>query len=143
MMKLKELEPARRDSICLSCHLEGQAAVVRLGKRLVDFRPGESIFDYARFFVHEGSGSLSGGRATSQWEALLQSACKRGAGDKLTCTTCHDPHGTDSSMSAAERIGYYRARCLECHGEGGSAAASGAAFVRSHHPENADSATGS
>ncbi len=140
MMKLKELEPARRDSICLSCHLEGQAAVVRLGKRLVDFRPGESIFDYARFFVHEGSGSLSGGRATSQWEALLQSACKRGAGDKLTCTTCHDPHGTDSSMSAAERIGYYRARCLECHGEGGSAAASGAAFVRSHHPENADCA---
>ncbi|WP_263355744.1 multiheme c-type cytochrome [Acidicapsa ligni] len=137
MTNLNELKPAQRDSICLNCHLEGQAAIVHQGRRLVDFHPGESIFDYASFFVHKAEAG-SGGRATSQWEALLQSACKRGAGDKLTCTSCHDPHGTTDTLSQPERIAFYRARCLQCHGASGSATASGATFVKTHHPENVD-----
>ena len=142
MMKLGELTPVRRDSICLGCHLEGQEAVVHQGKRLVDFRPGESIFDYASYFVRQGS---SGERATSQWEALLQSGCKRGAGEKLTCTTCHDPH---SSPEPEERVAFYRAKCLQCHdddavgkGETGMAgfrAAAQKGFAATHHPENQD-----
>jgi Tfp pilus assembly protein PilF len=137
MAKIDGLPPERRDSVCLNCHLEGQAAIIHQGKRLVDFRPGDSIFDYASFFVHKSEAG-SGGRATSQWEALLQSACKRGAGDKLTCTTCHDPHGTTDALSGTERIASYRARCLQCHGAGGTASASGAEFARTHHPENND-----
>jgi predicted CXXCH cytochrome family protein len=142
MMKLGDLPPEHRDSICLSCHLEGQEAVVHQGKRLVDFRPGESIFDYASYFVQQGG---SGERATSQWEALLQSGCKRGAEDKLTCTTCHDPH---DSPRPDERIAFYRAKCLQCHDSGSSgqtevgAAGSKAFVVRgfaaAHHPENPD-----
>jgi predicted CXXCH cytochrome family protein len=123
------LSPVRRDSICLNCHLEGQAAVVHQGKRLVDFRPGDSIFDYASYFVSQAQPG-SGERATSQWEALLQSGCKRGAGDKLTCTTCHDPH---SSPRVEERVAYYRAKCLQCHGE-----TEQRGFAATHHPENLD-----
>jgi predicted CXXCH cytochrome family protein len=142
MMKLDQLPPVRRDSICLGCHLEGQEAVVHQGKRLVDFRPGESLFDYASYFVRQGS---SGERATSQWEALLQSGCKRGAGDQLTCTTCHDPH---SSPRTEERVAFYRAKCLQCHdadatgkaeaGKAGFRAAAQKGFAATHHPENPD-----
>ena len=135
MMKIDELPAARRDSICLSCHLEGQEAVVHQGKRLVDFRPGQSIFDYASYFVRQAG---SGERATSQWEALLQSGCKRGAGEKLTCTTCHDPHGSTAAMSAGERVEYYRAKCLQCH-DAGNPSAKG--FAALHHPENRDCAS--
>jgi predicted CXXCH cytochrome family protein len=120
------MEPLRRDSICLNCHLEGQAAVIRQGKQLAAFTAGDDLFDYALFFVYSGENG-SGGRATSQWEALLRSECKRQSGDKLTCTTCHDPHG---SPSPQERTAFYRQRCLACHSQ--------PAFAQTHHPENQD-----
>jgi len=144
MAKIGDLPAVQRDSICLSCHLEGQQAVVHAGKRVVDFRPGENIFDYASFFVRQTAAG-SDTRATSQWEALLQSGCKRGAGDKLTCTSCHDPHSSTIGMNSADRIAFYRAKCLQCHDADVrlSAIASPAAkkgFAASHHSENPDCA---
>lgn len=126
MLQIDGLESVRRDSVCLNCHLEGQAAVDRLGKRIEDFRPGDNLFDYTLFFVYD-SEKGSGGRATSQWEALLKSACKRKSGDRMTCTTCHDPHG---SPAPNDRVAFYRQRCLQCHGAG--------EFAQNHHPENSD-----
>lgn len=126
MPDIDKLEPIRRDSICLNCHLEGQAAVVREGKRLEDFKPGDNLFDYALFFVYR-SGDGSEGRAVSQWEALLKSECKEKSGDRMTCTTCHDPHG---SPPPEERVAFYRKRCLACHDQ--------PEFARDHHPENLD-----
>jgi predicted CXXCH cytochrome family protein len=144
MMKLDELPPARRDSICLSCHLEGQEAVVHQGKRLVDFRPGESIFDYASFFTRQTQ-TGTGERAASQWEALLQSGCKQAAGDALTCTTCHDPH---DSPRPEERVRFYRSKCLQCHdaegaqptgtAAGGWRSAMPKGFAARHYPDNPD-----
>jgi predicted CXXCH cytochrome family protein len=124
MLDIDALPAVRRDSICLNCHLEGQAGVTRLGKRPEDFRPGDNLFDYSVFFVHSGENG-SGGRATSQWEALLRSRCKIVSGDKLTCTTCHDPHG---GPAPEERVKYYRAKCLQCH----------AGMADRHHRENRD-----
>ncbi len=122
------LDPLRRDSVCLNCHLEGKVVVVRQGKSLPAFKPGDNIFDYALFFVRDQE-SGAGGRATSQWEALLQSACKRASGDRLTCTTCHDPHG---SPSPEERVQYFRQKCLSCHSQ--------PVFATKHHPEEQDCA---
>ena len=126
LANIDAMEPVRRDSICLNCHLEGQAAVVRLGRQLQNFTPGDNLFDFALFFVRR-SESGSGGRATSQWEALLKSACKQASGDRLTCTTCHDPHG---SPAPSERVAFYRQRCLQCHNQAG--------FQQTHHSDNAD-----
>lgn len=119
-----QLTPIRRVSICLECHLEGEVAVVKQGQKLGDFRPGDDLFDEAVYF-EDGRKIGAEGRATSQWESLLESACKRASGDRLTCTTCHDPHAT---VAPENRVAYYRARCLSCH----TGLASG------HHPENPD-----
>ncbi|RXH54350.1 tetratricopeptide repeat protein [Granulicella sibirica] len=122
-----KLSPAKRDSTCLQCHLEGDAVVYRPGKSLAQFQPGEELSATALYFVR-ASQQAGGGRASSQYEALLRSACKRAVGDALTCTTCHDPH---SSPAAAERVSFFRSKCLNCH----------AAQAADHHPEQQDCAT--
>jgi predicted CXXCH cytochrome family protein len=106
-----KMATAARDSVCLQCHLEGDAVVYRPGKSLNQFTVGDDLANTAVYFVRS-TGQAGGGRATSQYEALLQSACKRASGDKLTCITCHDPHG---SPAPSERVAFYRARCLQCH----------------------------
>lgn len=127
-----KLAAAKRDSVCLQCHLEGETAVYRNGRSLAVYQPGENLFDSVSYFVHPGQ---AGGRerAASQYEALLQSKCKRVSGDALTCTTCHDPHSSQTTATPAERIAHYRARCLDCH--------AGARFATEHHPEQPDCAS--
>ncbi len=136
MSRISAMEPARRDSVCLSCHLEGDATIVHAGKRLIDFRPGDNLFDFASFFVRGEAGN-GFRRASSQWEALLESQCKQKAGDKLTCTTCHDPHSSTTSMSRSARASFYRAKCLACHDSQAGSSSSGR-FSATHHPENQD-----
>lgn len=126
MLDIDGMHPVRRDSVCLSCHLEGQAAVIRNGREMENFTPGDDLFDDALYFVYRSEDG-SGGRATSQWEALLRSECKKKSGDRLTCTTCHDPHG---SPAPEEKVAFYRKKCLHCHNSAG--------FAEKHHPENAD-----
>ncbi len=126
------LAPVERDSICLQCHLEGETAVYRRGRSLSGFVPGQNLFTDVTYFVHQGQ-LAAGERASSQYEALLESACKRGSGDRLTCTTCHDPHGSQASATPAERVSWFRARCLSCH--------TGPAFALQHHPEQPDCAS--
>lgn len=126
MLDIDVLQAVRRDSVCLNCHLEGQAAVIRNGREMQNFTPGDDLFDYALYFVYRGEDG-SGGRASSQWEALLRSECKRMSGDRLTCTSCHDPHG---SPVPEKKIAFYRQKCLQCHNTAG--------FAERHHPENAD-----
>jgi Flp pilus assembly protein TadD len=127
-----KLAADRRDSVCLQCHLEGGTAVYRLGHTLATYRPGDALFDSVAYFVHQGEVGPQG-RATSQYEALLQSACKRAKGERMTCTTCHDPHSSQTMATAVERVAYYRGRCLTCH--------TGAKYATGHHPEQLDCAT--
>ena len=124
-----KLDAERRDSICLQCHLEGETAVARLGYSMNSFHPGDRLFDQSVFFARDKKSDGSA-RSTSQWEALLQSACKRKSGDRLTCSTCHDPH---ESPAPEQRVEYFRQKCLTCHG--------GATFVAKHHPEQQDCAS--
>jgi tetratricopeptide (TPR) repeat protein len=121
-----KLEPLRRDSICEQCHLEAEILIDRAGKKLAQFRPGDLLSDFASYFVHAGAPKAGFGPVT-QVEALPLSKCKQKSGDELTCTTCHDPH---NKPSTAERIGYYRKKCLHCH--------SSPEFAERHHAENPD-----
>jgi tetratricopeptide (TPR) repeat protein len=127
-----KLIPARRDSVCTQCHLEGDTVVYRAGQSLARFLPGDDLADTAVYFVRASQQS-GGSRASSQYEALLRSACKRAAGESLTCTTCHDPHSTPTP---GERVAFFRARCLTCH----AAETTAAQKMSGHHPEQPDCA---
>jgi predicted CXXCH cytochrome family protein len=130
-----KLPAARRDEVCMQCHLEGKVAIERAGHHVYEYRPGENLSDYIRYFVLAGSqgssldtaslgtASLS---AVSQVEALAQSQCKKKSGDAMSCTSCHDPH---QSPPAQEAAAYYRTKCLACHG---------AAFANKHHSDHPD-----
>jgi predicted CXXCH cytochrome family protein len=119
-----KLLPARRDAVCMQCHLEGNVAVQQPGRGLNQFRPGEDLQNYVHYFVV--SGDARDLRAASQFEALWQSKCKRKSGDSLSCTTCHDPH---YSPPPSEKTAYYRQKCMTCHN---------LSFTNKHHKSNPD-----
>jgi len=121
IMSIDKLPPDRRDAICIQCHLEGNATVERPHRHVYDFVPGDDLSDFVRYFVLVNN---TGERGVSQFEALAQSRCKKESGDKMTCTTCHDPH---NEPTQAEVAGYFRQKCISCHG---------AFFANRHHPEN-------
>jgi Flp pilus assembly protein TadD len=118
------LAPERRDSVCMQCHLEGVARIAVAGRSEDQFRPGDKLSDFVAVFVRQDS-ATSGRAAVSQVESLAMSACKRAAGDRMSCLTCHDPH---VRPAAADKAGYYRAKCLACH----------AASETNHHSEQPD-----
>ncbi len=114
-----------RDSVCISCHLEGDISVERAGHSALDYKPGDSISDYVSYFVYRGQGATR--RGVSEVEQLSQSMCKRTSGDAMSCASCHDPHFTPAPH---EQAAFYRGKCLACH--------TGARFATAHHPENPD-----
>jgi predicted CXXCH cytochrome family protein len=117
-----KLPPRLRDQICMQCHLEGNVAIERAGKHIYEFSPGDDLAEYVRYFVLTGN-VPSGLRATSQFEALAQSLCKKKSGDAMSCVSCHDPHQT---VPPEQRVAFYRAKCIACHGQ---------AFAAKHHPK--------
>ena len=120
-----KLNANRRDSICISCHLEGDVSVERAGRSVLDYRPGDSIFDYLSYYVQAGAKLTA--RGVSEVEQLNGSTCKRMSGDRMSCTTCHDPHYTPD---VEHRAAFFRGKCLTCHNE--------PEFASNHHPENQD-----
>jgi predicted CXXCH cytochrome family protein len=120
-----KLDAARRDSVCISCHLEGDVSVEKAGRSSLDYKPGDNISDYLSYFVYRGKNLTE--RGVSEVEQLSMSMCKRASGDRMSCTSCHDPH---SPPAPGERAAFYRKKCLACHDD--------ATFAASHHPENPD-----
>jgi predicted CXXCH cytochrome family protein len=120
-----KLDAERRDSVCISCHLEGDISVERAGRSALDFKAGDSISNYLAYFVYSGQGATK--RGVSEVEQLSQSVCKRTSGDAMSCMSCHDPH---YSPRPQEQAAFYRKKCVACH--------TGASFATTHHAENPD-----
>ena len=120
-----KLDADRRDSVCISCHLEGDTSVERRGRSLADYRPGDRIEDIVSYFTYRGE-NLSN-RGVSEVEELSSSKCKLASGDRMSCMTCHDPHG---GPAPEEWASFYRAKCLTCHIQ--------VKFVAEHYPATPD-----
>ena len=120
-----KLAPVRRDDVCMQCHLEGNVAIEQPHHKLADYRPGQDLGDDVHYFLYIDTESQKI-RALGQSEALWQSVCKIKSGDKMACTSCHDPHSTPAPE---KRVAFYRGKCLACHGD---------AFAAKHHADQPD-----
>ena len=105
-----KLDPERRDSVCISCHLEGDTRIEHAGRSVDDYKPGERIADYLSYFVYADDSMMS--RGVSEVEEFGLSKCKRVSGDRMSCLNCHDPH---YSPSPEDQPAFYRKKCLACH----------------------------
>ena len=119
------LAAEQRDSVCISCHLEGDVTVDRASHSALNYSPGESISTYLAYYVYRDASATS--RGVSEVEQLALSTCKRMSGDKMSCTSCHDPH---FSPDASQRTAFFRGKCLTCHNQ--------PEFATVHHPEKQD-----
>jgi predicted CXXCH cytochrome family protein len=107
-----KLDAERRDSVCISCHLEGDTRIEHAGRSVDDYKPGERIADYLSYFVYADDGMVS--RGVSEVEEFGLSKCKRASGDTMSCMSCHDPH---YSPPPTEQAAFYRKKCLACHAD--------------------------
>jgi predicted CXXCH cytochrome family protein len=105
-----KLHPEERDSVCISCHLEGDTRIEHAGRNVDDYKPGERIADYLSYFVYANDSMMS--RGVSEVEEFALSKCKQASGDSMWCANCHDPH---YSPPPEEQASYYRTKCLACH----------------------------
>lgn len=106
-----KLDPVRRDDVCNQCHILGEDAVLRPGRKYDDFRPGDLLGDVWAVFV-KGTDVDSQGRtqAVSHVQQTHSSQCFKQSQGKLGCASCHDPHGVP-----ADPVAHYRQACFECH----------------------------
>jgi hypothetical protein len=128
LLNLAALDPDRKTSVCILCHLEGDASVPHRGRSLANFKPGEEISDYISYYVRPGAANSR--RGVSEVEGFYTSTCRRMSGEKMFCTACHDPHYTPTSV---ERTAFYRAKCLACHTD--------AKYTTAHFPDQQDCAS--
>ena len=103
-----KLSAPARDSVCEQCHLEGVARILNPGKRLAEFKPGDSLESTLAIYVVKQTGN--GAKAVSQEEQLALSKCAIHSNAKLWCGTCHNPH-----THATNRNSEVKAICVSCH----------------------------
>jgi len=112
------LDGARQSEVCYQCHLSGVAKIIKSGRRLAEYTPGERLGRVYSVFKPAESEFDGGTSIAGHGERMRRSRCFT-ASEKieLTCTTCHNPHrghlehrGTGSSDRDDARGG-----CLVCH----------------------------
>lgn len=111
------LTPDRRMEVCLQCHLETTtlklpAALVRAGREVFSYRPGEPLSDYVLHFDKTAGSSTDRLEFAGAAYQLRKSACYKQSGGALVCTTCHNPHEPSDSPAAQRR---YVEACQKCH----------------------------
>lgn len=105
-----------RDDVCFQCHLQGLDRVAHPGRRSFDFRPGMAVADiWTVLLTGTKISDANSTNAVGQVEQMLASRCYIESREAMSCSSCHDPH---VSPAAADRVEYYKSRCLNCHASG-------------------------
>ncbi|HEV8375062.1 MAG TPA: ammonia-forming cytochrome c nitrite reductase subunit c552, partial [Candidatus Polarisedimenticolia bacterium] len=112
LVRLESLSPQRQVEMCAKCH----AAKTTLAR---GFRPGDDFLEYYEPIVPStGNQFFSDGRNKGlnyNYIAHIQSRCFTMGG--LTCTGCHDPHGSENPVDLKEAASHLNQLCLPCHTE--------------------------
>jgi Tfp pilus assembly protein PilF len=107
------LTPYLADNICMGCHQNGDARVLKPGKTYQDFRPGRPLDDtLSILMVPPQPESPPTADHVEHYYSMTLSKCYRASGGRLRCITCHDPH---VEPSREEAPAYFAAKCLTCH----------------------------
>ena len=109
-----KLKPWLADNICMSCHQNGDAMVLRPGKDYRDFKPGMPLDDTLAIFMVPPRRDSPQTDLLEHYFSMTLSKCYRGSAGRLSCITCHDPHVEPAKQEAPAQ---FRAKCLECHNE--------------------------
>ena len=102
--------PAKRQlEVCSQCH-ESAFPILRDGKDHYEFHPGDKLDEFRVSFFAEPV-EADRFKLLAHSERLVLSACWRGAPDKMTCTSCHDPHQSSTTKPAS----WWDDKCMGCH----------------------------
>jgi len=105
-----KLPPTEQMDVCQQCHLMGKAWVLRTMDDWFGYRPGLPLETHRSVYVpqqvHEQIIEVG-----DSPQRLSLSRCFRESNGALTCITCHDPHYSIKTFTAA----HYNGRCLSCH----------------------------
>lgn len=127
----KKLSGTRKMEVCLQCHLESTSfplpfSIVRHDQPVFSYNPAQPLESYILHFDHaRGTPRDDKFEIAGSAYRLRQSKCFRLSEDRLTCTTCHNPH--ERTRAAA-----VDAACRGCHPSIDSQA---------RHPASADCAS--
>jgi Flp pilus assembly protein TadD len=89
--------------------LSGVADVPVRGRSKADFRPGLRLADFiVSYRVDRPASEMT---VSGQIQQMRLSRCYQES-KAMSCATCHDPHAVPD---AAERVDYFRNKCLTCH----------------------------
>ena len=101
-------------ALCDQCHLHGRARVFAAEWDGSPPHPAKPLEEVLSIFVEAepptGTPAEIAAPIAGQADRLRLSKCAESSGDRLRCTTCHDPH-----RSAAELPGGRNAGCAKCH----------------------------
>ncbi len=100
-------------NVCMYCHEDGDAQVLKPGKSFLDVRPGLPLDNVVALFkLRPAPGSAATSELLDRYGELMASKCYYSSGGRLGCVTCHDPH---TKLAPEESVAFYRAKCLSCH----------------------------
>lgn len=108
----KKLSPARQMEVCMQCHLETTSfslpnSIVKFDQPIFGYDPSKPLASFIQHFDHaKGSTHDDKFEIASSAYRLRQSRCFIASNEKMTCTTCHNPHEKTKSVDAA---------CQSCH----------------------------
>ena len=105
----RKLSARRQLEVCAQCH-QSTFPVLREGRDHFDFRPGEQLDAMRANFLADPA-EQDRVKLLDHAERLVRSRCWLGARDKMTCTTCHDPHTSSLEKDAA----WWDGKCMQCH----------------------------
>jgi Flp pilus assembly protein TadD len=105
------LPVGRQLDVCVQCH-ESNHSTLRGDRGEFSFRPGEAVSSYRVNLVGDPA-EPDRFILLAHPERMVRSACWKGSGGKLVCTSCHDPHKSSFDQPAS----WWDDKCKACHAD--------------------------